>query len=58
MSNEVIALLRNIRDSACQYERCHEGYSSIEQMATLALKELGIVDGPPFPNPRCIDWWK
>jgi hypothetical protein len=51
MNDEVIALLRSIRDQAWQYGRCHEQFFGIEQMAIAALEKLGVDDGA-LPNPR------
>jgi hypothetical protein len=54
---KIIDTLRIIRDKGWQYNRCHYFYSEIETMAREALKELGIEDGPPYPNPRPYGWW-
>jgi hypothetical protein len=54
--DNAIALLRSIRDTAWQHERCHDKFSTIEKAAEIALEELGVVDGPA-PNPRTKNWW-
>lgn len=54
----VIEKLREIRDTAWQHDRAHDAFSKIERLAEIALAELGVVDGPPYPNPRPPGWWR
>ena len=56
MNEQLVDLLRCIRDTAWQYGRCHEEFSSIEQRADEALALLGVTDGVANPRPYC--WWE
>lgn len=54
--DNVIAILRKIRDKAWQYQRQHHHFSTIESMAVEALAKMGIND-VDAPNPRTPNWW-
>lgn len=55
---KVVSNLRAIRDIAWQFGRQHEKFSELEKLAELSLATLGVVDGPPYPNPRTDKWWE
>jgi hypothetical protein len=50
--------LRVIRDTAWQFGRQHQQFSTIERLAEESLALVGVVDGPPYPNPRPRGWWR
>lgn len=57
MANDVIDLLRRIRDTSWQHDRVDSAFGEIEGMVERALKSMGIVD-EDAPNPRTYGWWK
>lgn len=53
----VIERLREMRDIAWKFGRCHEAFNRLEDMAESALLDFGVSD-QPYPNPRPLGWWK
>ena len=54
-TDELVAILREIRDTAWQMNRIDVGYGYIEVLAEKGLKWLKINDGQANPRPQ--GWW-